>query len=236
MEVLFELPPVNRVFVEKTVNVSQNVFDGYFIPCAPSGTPMLDCLTVGVYILSKLSYPTSIYCSLRTRDHSLNHILERALTASEMGLAGLLITRGDPPLHVDYCREGYSTEEVVDFIRRNGVRIKLGVVSSLRYPFEKVVERAKGISPDFTVAIRFSRGDARRLIDFKNSMKSVKLYVYVLLGVGRNIELFDQLRQPYLGLDELKEAFNELRTTVDGVIVSSPREVRLATEVFSKIL
>lgn len=235
MEILFELPPLNRRFIDKVIEATRGTFNGYFIPCTPSGTPMLDCLTVSIYVLSKTPESTSIYCSLRTRDYSLNHILERALTASEMGLSGILITRGDPPLHGgcgggDVC----STENVVDFIRRNGVRIRIGIVTSLRYPVEKIVERLMNVTPDFTTVIRFSKEDLEKLIEVRRIVGNIKIYVYLLIGVGRNIELFKQLNQPYIGLNELKTTLEDLEKIVDGVILSSPREIKVAIEAFSK--
>lgn len=235
MDIILELPPVSKKFVEKSVEVSRDIFNGYFIPCAPSGIPMLDCLAVSTYIISRLSSDFKVFCSLRTKDYSLNHILERVLTASELGLSGVLVTRGDPPMYGNGCKE-YSTEYVMNFIRSCGVNINIGVVISLRFPIESIINRVKTLLPDFATVIRFSNDTIQRLVELASNVQGTKLYVFLLLGVGRNIEVFRQLGQPFIGVEELRDTLNTLKNMVDGVIISSPREIKEAAEAVSRSL
>lgn len=236
MEVILELPPVTRKLVENVVSKSREVFSGYFIPCAPAGIPMMDCLATGVYVLSRLSPESRVYASLRVRDYSLNHVVERAVTAYEYGLAGLLLTRGDPPSYGGDCRD-FSTEYVLGILRKLSVRMPLGLVLSLRYPLGSIVSRVLNSKPDFAVILRYSRSSLETIKELAKevSSTSTRLHVFLLLGIDRNVPLFEKLRQPYIRVEEFGEVLGELKGLVDAVVVSSPNELYKAIDIVSRV-
>lgn len=237
MELLLEVPPVSRKFVENVVEKSRGIFDGYFIPCAPAGIPMMDCLTTGVYVLSRLSPELKVYASLRARDYSLNHIVERALAAYEYGLSGLLVTRGDPPNYGDDCRD-FTTENIIEFLRERNIRVPIGLTLSLRFPTESILNRVLSSKPDFAVVLRYSRDTLYKLRELRTGISSARtrLHVFLLLGIGKNTSLFEKLKQPYIRVEELSEAINELRNLADSIIVSSPNELYKAIEIFGRMI
>lgn len=233
LKILLELPPYSRNLVEKTVNAAKGLLDGYFIPCAPAGVPMIDCFATGVYVATK--YGSEVYCSLRTRDYTLNHMLEKVKAASEFGLSGVLVTRGDPPRHGSDCSD-YTTEFVVSYIRKHGLRADLGIVLSTRFKIEEMVKRVERVKPDFITIIRFSEGYVENLKVLARASSSVKkTFVFVLLGLGNNIELFEKLGQPYVLPGELGAVIERLRGLVTGIIVSSPLELYSAIELVKRV-
>lgn len=233
MEILLELPPYSRNRVEKVVSATNNLLNGYFIPCAPAGVPMVDCFAASVYVVAR--YHSEVYCSLRTRDYSLNHILEKAKTASEFGLSGVLVTRGDPPKHGFDCND-YATEFVVNHIREHGLRVDLGIVLSTRFTVEEMVKRVERVKPDFVTIIKFSGNHLKHLKTLVHAFSGVKrIFAFILLGLGGNIELFEKLGQPYVLPGELEALIEELRGLVTGVILSSPIELYGAVEVVKSI-
>lgn len=233
MEILLELPPYSRNWVEKAVSATNSLFDGYFIPCTPAGVPMVDCFAMGVYVVAK--YGSEVYCSLRTRDYTLNHILEKAKAASELGLGGVLVTRGDPLKHGFDCND-YTTEFVVSYIREHGLQVDLGIVLSTRFTVEEMTKRVERVKPDFVTIIKFGRNDLERLKNLAQTSSGVKkTYVFILLGLGGNIELFEKLRQPYMLPDELGAVMEGLRGLVTGIILSSPIELHNAVEVVKRV-
>jgi len=232
MQLLLELPPYNKRVIDEIVARTNSVFDGYFIPCTPAGLPMLDCLSTSIYVATK--YGSRVYCSLRTRDFALNHVIERFKTASEFGLAGILVTRGDPPKFGDVCSD-YETEFVVDYVRKLGVGTSIGIVLSLRYADEDIVSRVMKVKPDFVVFVRFGEDEIRRFEQLRDHLVNVKTYVFLLLGIGRSVDLFEKLKQPYVRPSNLPKTLLRLRELVNGVIISSPAELRSTVDVVKEV-
>ncbi|MEM0000986.1 MAG: hypothetical protein QXY82_06665 [Desulfurococcaceae archaeon] len=233
LEILLELPPYSRNRVEKTVSATNSLLDGYFIPCAPAGVPMMDCFATGVYVTTK--YGSEVYCSLRTRDYTLNHILEKVKVASEFGLSGVLVTRGDPPRHGSDCND-YTTEFVVSYIRKHGLRADLGIVLSTKFTVEEMVKRVECVKPDFVTIIRFSGSYVECLRALARAFSGIKkTFAFILLGLGNNVELFERLGQPYVLPGELEAVIERLRGLVTGIILSSPLELYGVVETVKRV-
>lgn len=234
MKIILELPPYGKMTIDDVVNRSIDIVDGYFIPCTPAGIPMNDCLATSIYIAHR--YGVDVYFSLRTKDYSLNHIIERAKTASEYRLKGILVTRGDPPKYNSTCRE-YSTEYVVDYLRKRGLNIDLGVVTSTRFPLEEAASRVISVKPDFTTIIRFSENSVDYIRGFVEKTRGfIKYtYVFVLIGLGDSVKLFEKLNHPYIPLSRLREVIDKLSSIVDGAVFSMPLELVKVRDVLEYI-
>lgn len=231
MKLLLELPPASRSLIESYVEKTARYVDGYFIPCAPAGYPLVDCFAAGVLLVEK--YSVSVLTSLRVRDYSLNHMVEKAKTAREFRFKGVLVTRGDPPKHEGDC-SAYTTEFVVDYLRKAVPGVRLGIVLSTKYSTEEMARRVEFVKPDFTVVIRFSKEYLSKLSELAKGKHRSENYVFLLLGIGKNIELFESLKQPYVTPSEFQQLLTMLEGIASGVVVSTPRELDSAVAVLEE--
>lgn len=206
------------------------IFDAVFVPSAPAGVPLLDGLATSVYLSTSFGLKTIF--SIRLRDLNLNHVLEKVKVAEEFGLYGVLLTQGDPPKY-GTSRSELLSEEVMQYIRKMGIRARLGLVVSLRYPIESIVRRLEH-KPDFVFVIHYGPSSREKLGEVWGvvSRASSEVYPFLLLGVGKSKGVFDKLNQEYFTLSDIHEILEELRGLVSGVVISSPLDVEKVVEFF----
>jgi hypothetical protein len=206
------------------------IFDAVFVPSAPAGVPLLDGLATSVYLSTSFGLKTIF--SIRLRDLNLNHVLEKVKVAEEFGLYGVLLTQGDPPKY-GTSRSELLSEEVMQYIRKMGIRARLGLVVSLRYPIESIVRRLEH-KPDFVFVIHYGPSSREKLGEVCGvvSRASSEVYPFLLLGVGKSKGVFDKLNQEYFTLSDIHEILEELRGLVSGVVISSPLDVEKVVEFF----
>lgn len=231
MEKILEVPPRSRKLLDKVSEISRGAYESLFIPCAPAGTPMIDCFSAGIYLGSKGTF--GIYSSIRTSDCTLNHIIEKIKTALEFRFRGVLITRGDPPQYGRGLNE-YGTESVVKFVRRAGLKVDLGVIVSLRFQVEEIYRRLQDLQPDFVFVMRYQHDELeeKKLNYIVKEARDLgtRVYVFVLLGTESNIPVFNKLGQPYIRVDDFPRVVEALARSVDGIVVSSPLDIEGAVQ------
>jgi 5,10-methylenetetrahydrofolate reductase len=227
---ILELPPFSKSLIDRVAPRVGRVFDAVFVPSAPAGAPLLDSLATSVYLTTSFGLRTIF--SIRLRDVNLNHVLEKVKVAEEFGLYGVLLTQGDPPKY-GAGLSGLPSEEAMKYIRGEGIRVRLGLVVSLRYPVESIARRLEQ-GPDFVFVIHYGPSSREKLREVCRiaSRGSSEVYPFLLLGVGRSRGVFDRLGQEYFTSGSVKEALEELRGLASGVVVSSPLDIESAVELF----
>ncbi|MEM1628373.1 MAG: hypothetical protein QXP02_03725 [Desulfurococcaceae archaeon] len=233
MEYILELPPVSRKFIDKIAPLAKNVFNAVFIPSGPAGIPLLDACATSIYISTV--YGLKSIFSIRLKDVNLNHVIEKVKTAMEFGINGVLLTKGDPPRYGS-SYDDLSSEYVLKYLREINVDMKLGLIISLRYPLGSILKRISE-KPDFVFIIHHVDNDLDKLMELRKHIAGeIKIYDFILLGVDKNIELFKELGQKYVEPMKLGDHIEKLNNIVDGVIISSPLEVKKAIEIVSKLV
>ncbi len=81
-----------------------------------------------------------------------------ARVAEAYGLYGLVLTLGDQPRMASIVRD-LDTLSAIEYLRRAGIRVRLGALLSLRYSLEDILSRLRAPA-DFYLVLRLSWGDS----------------------------------------------------------------------------
>ncbi len=219
---LFELVAWSRKRIDEIVSEGRDLISYYTIPEGPGGYPGLSSIAIGVYI--KHVHGAGSIPHVRLYDVNRLAILSIANTVQECGLDGLVLLRGDKPV-TGMIVEDVGTEEAYGMLRSKGYSFPIGMILSLNYPIDLVKERIR-IGASFYHVINYSNGKHDKLVEAAEEAHKTgaHIYVFLLLGIGKNKKLFKKLGQPYVEPSELKNTISMLEGTVDGIALSSPLE------------
>ncbi|MCD6301791.1 MAG: 5,10-methylenetetrahydrofolate reductase [Staphylothermus sp.] len=222
MEYVFELVPFKKEDIIEIVTNSKDFFDYYTLPEGPGGYPGLSSIAVSTYL--KAVYDVESIPHVRLYDINRLALLSIANTVKEFGLRGLLLLRGDRPVEGMIVND-IGSEEALTLLRKKGYSFPIGLLLSLNFSLERILERIS-VKADFYYVLNYSDSKCDVLREISRSARSnnSRLYVFILLGVGKNIKLFKKLHQPFVYPEELKETLLKLKEIVDGIILSSPLE------------
>jgi 5,10-methylenetetrahydrofolate reductase len=231
---LLEVSSSRKESIDRFFRDSREVFDMFFIPSAPLGRPLLDSLAISIY--AKTFFNVDTIFSIRLYDVNLNHIVEKASTADEFGVYGMVLTRGDPPIHGGICGE-LDSVDVLRYLRSRGFKVRKGLVISLRYTLTAIYNRILE-NPDFIVIVNFDPSSNDSYLKLKNvvgeaSRHGIEAYTYLLLGVGRSRQVFDEIKQPYTTEEGFRDSAEKLEEAGSNIIVSAPGESMKATMVMN---
>ncbi len=231
---LFELVPWSRRDVDRLLDAGRDVFDAYTIPEGPGGYPGLFSVATAMYI--KLMYGFSVYPHLRLYDINRLALLSIANAIREYGIDGLVLLRGDKPWRGGIV-EDIGSEEALELLRKKGYVFRKGLIISLNYPLDKIKERID-LGADFYHVINYGEDREDKLVRVcrMGRERGSDIYVFILLGFGRNIELFRKLNQPFIGVDELRDHMELIMDNCSGIVLSSPFEPMEGIRIFSKHL
>ncbi len=229
MKVFAETVVTSLKKLDEFVSKSSNVIDCYDLPEAPAGYPALSSIALAVYL--KTRYGVCSIPHIRLYDVNKLALLTIAKTVEVFNLNALLITRGDPPKYGNIVSD-LSTEEAIELIKRHGYRIKLAILVSLRYSLKDILERVSK-KADMLFILRVGKSSVDKLQKVYSEAKKLgkEVYAYILIGSERNIELFEQLSQPYIHYRDIEGFLADIKNYVDGVILSSPRDKELIRKV-----
>lgn len=121
--------------------------------------------------------------------------------------------------------EDIGTEEAYVMLRSKGYSFPIGMILSLNYPLDMIRERIR-TDASFYHVINYSTNRHEKLVEAAEEAHRIgaRIYVFLLLGIGKNKKLFKKLGQPYVEPGELKDTISMLRGSVDGIALSSPME------------
>ncbi|ADI31518.1 5,10-methylenetetrahydrofolate reductase [Staphylothermus hellenicus] len=232
MDYLFELVPWKKKLIDEIVDLARDFFSIYTIPEGPGGYPGIYSLATAMYL--KYKYDLKAFPHIRLYDINRLALLSIANAVEAYGLEGLVLLRGDKPWK-GIIVEDIGTEEALSLLKKKGYRFEKGAIISLRYPYEKIIERIR-LGADFYHVINYDASKDQLLtrIYREANRLGVKIYVFILLGIGGNKGLFAKLNQPYISPGELKDRLEALRNMCDGVVLSTPLEPLEGIRVFMK--
>ncbi len=224
MELGVEVVPSSyRKFLRSLSSVI-GIFDFVSIPECPFGKPMPSPL-----VLSTLARGLGVEAvpNYRVMDRSELGFLSEMMALYEIGIRKVVIVRGDLP------SIGVPTHlnpvDAIKLLKENGVRIEVGVASSVK-PTESL--RAKiDAGADFVVTQPIQSGEeVVELIDF---LGGIPLYVMVMPGIEElDASVLREMGIAYIKGVDYKELIRELERSskVKGVIISSPKGISKAIE------
>ncbi len=222
VDYLFELVPRRRSDVDRIVEVGGGFFKYYSIPEGPAGYPGLFSLATAIYL--KLKYNAGAIPHIRLYDINRLALLSIANAVREYGIDGLVLLRGDRPWK-GLIVEDIGSEEALRLLRDKGYGFMKGLIISLNYSLEDIMDRI-GLGADIYLVINYSDDKYDKLYRASRRARELgsRTYLFILLGVGRNRKLFMKLGQPYVEPDDLGDVIRYLESIVDGFVLSSPLE------------
>ena len=215
-----------RSSLEKLLDVSRRLLrlaDSLDVPDAPLGIPAPSSAMIASLLKSRLGDEADVIAHLRTLDVSEMGAVNIAMGLSLAGVRRLLLLRGDPPPFGSPC--GPSPEDVASRLRSVGLDLRLGHLLSLAKPMSEVMKRV-GLGADFYVVTRPWNSPSLGSLHRETSARGSKLYVYLVVISERNKGLLSDIpKEEVVAPNEVFDAVSSLRGNVDGVIVSSPRDL-----------
>jgi len=220
LEYVFELVPFKKEDIVKIVSSSKDFFDYYTLPEGPGGYPGISSIATSIYL--KTVYSVESIPHVRLYDLNRLALLSIANAVKEFELRGLLLLRGDKPIEGVVVND-IGSEEALILLKKKGYSFPIGLLLSLNYPLERIVDRVS-MKADFYYVLNYSehKFDTLREVSKAARKNGSKIYVFILLGIGKNLKLFKKLGQPFVYPEELYETLLKLREIVDGIILSSP--------------
>jgi len=188
------------------------------------GIPKPSSVVIGTALRQSLGYGYKVIAHVRLGDVNPVALASLVMGAEVVELDGILITVGDKPAYGTFVNQMY-TDHAIEFLRNTiGVRIALGAILSLRYDLNAISSRVR--KPfDFFHAMRVSRNNIDVLSRVSEIVSSLgkKLYAYIIVATPRNREFVEtELKQPFIGINELRSFVEDVKDLVNGVIISCP--------------
>jgi hypothetical protein len=224
LELIAELPPKRSL--DKMARVASRLLelaDSLDVPDAPLGAPAPSSPVMAAAIRSALGGRADLIAHLRLLDVSPLGVVNIAMSMEAAGVSRLLLLRGDRPALGDPCNT--DPEAMAAVIRSLGIRVRVGHLLSLAKPMDQVLRRASS-GADFYVITRPWRSGLVSEVVRGAHLRGSKLYVYLVLLTEANADALRSIpREELVTMSEVREAIERLRGVVDGVIVSSPRDL-----------
>ncbi len=196
------------------------------IPESPMGKATASSIAVASYLRG-----TGLECVLphvRVCDLNRLALLSVAKAARAIGVWGLLVTYGDPPV-VGSCTDAFvSSAEAIEFVRRNiSYAPRLGAVLSLRYPMPEMLSRLRSLA-DFFLVLRLGEETWNKFVSISEEATKLgkALIPYVIVRTKTNRGIFAELDQPTVEMSELSYWVGRVCQVAGNVLLSLPEASR----------
>ncbi len=218
MEIGVEVPPSPKPRFLRRVSPLIGKVDFISIPDSPFGKPAPSSLALAVLLRNIGMEAVPNY---RLMDRNELALLSEMMGLVELGMERVLLVGGDPP---SVGRPtGLDAVRAIRLVREWGVRVKLGVATSLR-PGERLRAKLEA-GADFVVTQPIQRvEDLHPVADF---VGNTPLYTMLMLTLAE----MDESVLKAMDIEEVlevdyRELMDRLRESglVRGVIISSPRD------------
>ncbi len=218
MEIGVEVPPSPKPRFLRRVSPLIGKVDFISIPDSPFGKPAPSSLALAVLLRN---IGVEAVPNYRLMDRNELALLSEMMGLAELGMERVLLVGGDPP---SVGRPtGLDAVRAIRLVREWGVRVKLGVATSLR-PGERLMAKLEA-GADFVVTQPIQRvEDLHPVADF---VGDTPLYTMLMLTLAE----MDESVLKAMDIEEVlevdyRELMDRLRESglVRGVIISSPRD------------
>lgn len=211
----------SRDSIERLVPRLKGLVEAIDLPESPLGLPMPSSIPLSVFL--GLGYGVSVIPHVRLLDHNELGLISLIQGLWLAGVDKVLLTMGDKPgIGRVLCSWGRS-EEAVEWIKRYEPGMNVGLIISLNYPFDRIVERL-GSQADFFYVMYLSGGTMRKYEKVVGVAWRLgkKIMPYLIIRTRRNGEVIEHLGQPYVDIEDLEVWVAMLKDKADAVILSVP--------------
>jgi hypothetical protein len=156
-----------------------------------------------------------------------------AAAAKAVGIDGLVLLRGDPPLLGDALPN--TAEDAAKAIRSHVPGLRLGALISMRRGLAEIAKRVESNLFDFFLVLRATEAPEQRLEEVAKlaHRRGFKLYGYVIVAS----KIPEQLKgQPIVRVEDARYAVERLLNVLDGVVVSVPEGLRKLLEIVRRVV
>ncbi|WP_052287747.1 hypothetical protein [Hyperthermus butylicus] len=206
------------------------------VPDSPMGIPVAHALGVAGFLALR---GLRVVANIRLADINANALLSLAGAARLLGVQGLVLLQGDPPVYGKHVGQ-VSTEYGVKLLRgwEGAEGLRLGVILSLARGDEELASRLS-LPVDFVLATRlWEPGQLDRPPIREARRRGIRVIPYVVVAPENRVGELAKLlsgHQPVFTVEEMLDFVLGLRGLVDGVLVSSPLSHSLLVEALRRL-
>ncbi len=207
--------------IERLVPRLRGLVEAFDLPENPLGLPMPSSIPLSVFL--SLGYGVSVIPHVRLLDHNELGLISLVQGLWLAGIDKVLLTMGDTPgIGRALCGWGRS-EEAVKWIKRYEPGMKVGLIISLNYSFDRITERL-GSQADFFYVMYLSGKTMKKYEEVVREARRFgkKIMPYLIIRTKRNREVVEHLGQPYINIEDLEVWVAMLRGKADAIILSVP--------------
>jgi len=211
----------NREFIEKLVPRLRGRVEVFDLPENPLGLPMPSSIPLSVYL--SLGYGVDVVPHIRLVDHNELGLISMAQSLYLSGIDKILLTMGDRPSIGRSICGWRRSEEAVEWIKRYVPEMKVGLIISLNYPLEMIVERLRSQADFYYVMYLSGRTMEKYLSLLREARRNGKTIIpYVIIRTGKNKDIVEHLGQPSIDIDDLETWTAMMQGKADAILLSVP--------------
>lgn len=229
--IFFEVQPTRfREKFEKELAEVEKFTRRIHIPDSPLGYPKVHVLALSSLAINR-GFEVTIH--LRTIDQNENGIINTVYGANLIGVQRILFLRGDPPTYGKPC-ESISPEKAIGIVKSDKrlSSLRTGLILSLRFPLEKILERVKLANPDFVLIMNNELEKLRVLRSEYGGI--IMVYLIVVTNANRGYITFRLGSRDSVNVENLEKRMLELEGLADELLISAPRAVSEVSRVLGE--
>ncbi len=148
-----------------------------------------------------------------------------------LGVRRVLFLRGDPPQYGEPCGSSIPPEEAIEIARRDNRlnSMQKGLILSLRYPVDKVIQRVERANPDFVLTMN---NDLKKLEKLRNHYNGI-IVMYTVIKTSRNASYVEKELgdKDAVYAKNLADHVERVKDFVDELLLTAPRAIEDVVEV-----
>ncbi len=211
----------SRDSIERIVPRLRGLVEAFDLPESPLGLPMPSSIPLSVFL--SLGYGVSVIPHVRLLDHNELGLISLIQGLWLSGVDKVLLTIGDKP-GIGRALCGWErSEEAVEWIKRYEPSMSVGLIISLNYSLDRIVERLRS-QADFFYVMYLSGETMEKYEKVVAAARRLgkKIMPYLIIRTRRNEEIIEHLGQPHVDIEDLEVWAAMLRDKADAVILSVP--------------
>ncbi|MEB3773972.1 MAG: hypothetical protein GSR86_03485 [Desulfurococcales archaeon] len=205
--------------LEEKVNPLKDLYDWIDLPDSPMGSPGPFSILAGCILEERYGVKTIPH--LRLADLNMLAVKSIAKTLPLTRIKRLVLLRGDKPRSGSMV-EDLTPEEAMAIFRRRNPGIEVGLLLSMRKPWNTILERLEA-GPDFILVLNHTMKPLEDLEKLSREARGrgIKVYPYIIVETRRNKELLKGVRG-VIGDSMVYSYISRIKGLVDGLLISSP--------------
>jgi len=211
----------SRDSIEKLVPRLRGRVEAFDLPENPLGLPMPSSIPLSVYL--SLGYGVDVVPHIRLIDHNELGLISLVQGLYLSGVDKILLTMGDRPSIGRSICGWRRSEEAVEWIKRYVPEMRVGLIISLNYPLEMMMERLRSRADFYYVMYLSGKTMDKYDALISEATKIGKTIIpYVIIRTRKNKDIVEHLGQPSIDIDDLEAWTAMMRGKADALLLSVP--------------